>query len=206
MEPSMRSPRSTGVVPNEATRTGWIAPCLVGCAVAMVFFAPVALYLQWALPGDGPYEYFVTALSLPLVVLAAVLTLMRRLRTTSGRFTIATLLGFFTVLQVWVYTPQLSRKVGQWTDLRAMLLDKSSEIESARNEMGLPVDRPLSRNEVELLEERLFTPRPGFEFYFPSKAVTLRILSAEPPYVGVDYGEGRNCTFDLDSMVATYCD
>lgn len=172
----------------------------------MAFLAPVALYLQWALPGDGPYEYFVTVLSLPLVILSAVLTLIRRTRTTATRVATATPMMFFIFLQVWIYTPQLSRGIGQWTDLRAMLVDKSREIEIARGEMGLPVDRPLSRNEIELLEERLLTPRPRFDFYFPSKSVTLRILSAVPPYVGVDYGEGRNCTFDLDSMVATYCD
>jgi hypothetical protein len=184
----------------------WPASCLAGVALALALFAPVALYLQWALPGDGPYEYLVTALSLPLVVLSAALVLLRMIPCMARRLAITTCLCLFILVQVWVYVPQLSRRVGQWKELRTMLVHKSEEIEEALRQWGVSETRPLSRAELALLEERLFTPRPRFDFDLPPRAVTLRILSAVPPYVGVDYGEGRNCTFNLDSMVATYCD
>jgi len=172
----------------------------------MALFAPVALYLQWAVPGDGPYEYLVTALSLPLVVLSVALVSLRKIPCTAKRLAMTIFLSLFILLQGWVYVPQVSRRVGQWKGLRTMLVDKSSEIENVLRQLGVPEGRPLSRDDLALLEQRLFTPQPRFDFYLPSRTVTLRLLAAVPPYVGVDYGEGRNCIFDLESMVATYCD
>jgi hypothetical protein len=191
---------------GQAPRTRSFLPDLGGFGAGVLFLAPLAMYLQWALPGDGPYEYLVTLLSLPLLFLAAALLLLRALPSGVRRFGVSAFLAFFVLLQLWVYVPQVSRRVGQWRNLRSMLVSQSVQVEAALRQQSIPTDRPISRSEIALVEQQLFTPRPTFRFDFPPKEVTIRILLAEPPYVGVDYGGGRNCVFDLESMVATYCD
>ena len=38
-----------------------------------VLFVPVGLYLQWALPGDGPYKLVFSLYSVPILIVALVL-------------------------------------------------------------------------------------------------------------------------------------
>jgi len=193
-------------VPGQAPFKRLLLPYLGGLGAGVLLLAPLALYLQWALPGDGPYEYLVTLLSLPLLVLAAALLLLRRLPPGVRQLGVSAFLAFFVLLQLWIYVPQLSRRVGQWHELRRMLIRQSVHVEKALRQQNIRSDRPISRTEIALLERQLFTPQPTFRFEFPPREVTVRILLAVPPYVGVDYGGGRNCVFDLESMVATYCD
>jgi len=194
-----------GVALKVVTRN-WLVSGLVGLAVGAAVFAPVGLYLQWAVPGDGPYEYVYSLFSLPLLVLATVLLRLRRTRTWVRGFVITALLSLFVLVQVWLYVPQLSRRVWQWRGLHTLLVRKSLEVEDALSKQGIPTDRPISRAQVAHLEQELFMPKPTYDFFLPRRRVTVRILKTVPPYVGVDYGGGRNCRFDLDSMVATHCD
>ncbi len=178
----------------------------LGLLLASASFIPLGLYLQWAVPGDGPYEYGVTALSLILPLLALVAGYFSSLASWVKRVVITVTLSVFCLVQVWLYVPQISRRIGPWKDLRGLLLAKAEEVQSFREERGIAPDRALSREEVALAQSSVFTPTPTFTFPFPRRQVTVRLMKAEPPYVGVDYGDGRTCVFDLTTMWATYCD
>jgi hypothetical protein len=175
---------------------------ILGLLLGALIFVPIALCLQWAVPGDGPYEYAVTFGS--VIGLGVGMALAGRVGAKVVLHT--SLLLLFVLTQVWLYVPRVSRNVGPWKPLRAELMSKSTEVEEFRRASGIPSDRVLTRHEVALLQEALFDPPPTFTFPFPRREVRIRILTAEPPYVGVDYGRGRNCVFDLRSMHATYCD
>ncbi len=178
----------------------------LGLLLASASFVPLGLYLQWAVPGDGPYEYGVTAVSLILPLLALCVRHHSSLASWMKRLVITVALSVFCLVQVWLYVPQLSRRIGPWEDLRGLLLAKADEVQSFREERGIAPDRVLSREEVALVQSSVFAPAPTFTFPFPRRQVRVRLMKAEPPYVGVDYGNGRNCVFDLNTMWATYCD
>lgn len=177
-----------------------------GGLVGLGAFIPLGLYLQWAIPGDGPYEYGVTLLSLLLPLLAIGMRFIPLSSSSVRLAVISAAFSAFFLVQVWLYFPQLSRRVGPWKDLRELLLAKSQQVQLFLDEQGIARDRLLTRQEVASAQSALFDPAPTFYFPLPHRRVEVRIILAEPPYVGVSYGNGRNCVFDLSSMYATYCD
>ena len=177
-----------------------------GILLGSALFMPLGLYLQWAIPGDGPYEYFVTFFSLVLPLFALGIGYLISIPLGMRRVAITVAMTVFCLVQVWLYVPQISRRIGPWEELRRLLLKKAEEVQSFREERRIPSDRRLSHEEIELAETLLFTPAPTFTFPFPRRQVAVRIMRTVPPYVGVNYGKGRNCVFDLDTMWATYCD
>lgn len=115
-------------------------------------------------------------------------------------------LCLFLEIQLFTYVPQIGRRIGPWSDLRTLLSNQASEVVRACEDLGISTGQPLSRADVETLDALVFNPRPKFTFPLVDKTVELRLMSGVYPYAGVDYGNGRNCVFDLKSMRATECD
>jgi hypothetical protein len=69
----------------------------------------------------------------------------------------------------------------------------------------IPEHRQLTHEELQAIGSRLGTG-PTFTFPLVRRTVTLRWMVTYPPYVGVDYGAGRNVVFDLKSMRHIYAD
>ena len=185
-----------------------------GFLASLLAFGPLGLFLEWFLPGDGPYEFVVSLLSSPLLLIGILLVYqsratsansLERAGVVSRGIALFTLALFFEI-QVFTYVPEIARRVGPWSDLRGLLLAKATQVEKAREALGVPADRPLSLTEVKTIDERVLTPRPTFIFPLVNQTVEVRLMSGTYPYVGVDYGNGRNCIFDLESMRATECD
>jgi len=66
----------------------------------------------------------------------------------------------------------------------------------------------LTHGEFDAIERQLSDDGSNATFTFPlvGRTVRIRLMQTYPPYVGVDYGDGRNCVFDLKSMRMTYVD
>ena len=179
--------------------------------LTVVLFVPVGLYLQWALPVDGPYELVLSLYSVPILIVALVLLwTVRKTRddTTrrAGAVVATCLLVFFALAQVFILVPQISRRVGPWGELRSLLIRKSSEAEDARTQLDIPADRDLAQDEMRRIKAMVFEPPEEFVFPLINKKVTLRMMGRRPPYVGIDYGGGRRVILDLESMEAIYAD
>lgn len=179
--------------------------------LTVVLFVPVGLYLQWALPVDAPCELVFSLYSVPILIVALVLLwTVRKTRddTTrrAGAVAATCLLVSLALAQVFIWVPQISRRIGPWVELRSLLIRKSSEAEDARTQLGILADRNLTWEEMMRIKTMVFEP-PG-EFVFPliNKKVTLRMMGRQPPYVGIDYGGGRRVILDLESMEAIYAD
>ena len=177
--------------------------------LTVVLFVPVGLYLQWALPFDFPYDELVFSLfSVPILIVALVLLwTVRKTRddTTrrAGAVAATCLLVFLALAQVFIWVPQISRRIGPWVELRSLLIQKSSEAEDARTQLGIPADRDLTREEMMRIKAMIFEPPEEFVFPLINKKVTLRMMGA---YVAIDYGGGRTVIFDLESMEVIYAD
>jgi hypothetical protein len=179
--------------------------------LTVVLFVPVGLYLQWALPGDGPYKLVFSLYSVPTLIVALVLlwTVPKTRDDTTrraGAVAATCLLVFFVLAQVFIWVPQISRRTGPWVELRSLLIQKSSEAEDARTQLGIPADRDLTQEEMMRVKAMVFEPPEEFVFPLINKKVTLRMMGKQSPYVGIDYGGGRRVILDLESMEAIYAD
>jgi len=177
----------------------------------VVLFVPVGLYLQWALPVDAPCELVFSLYSVPILIVALVLLwTVRKTRddTTrrAGAVAATCLLVFLALAQVFIWVPQISRRIGPWVELRSLLIRKSSEAEDARTQLGIPADRNLTWEEMMRIKTMVFEPPEEFVFPLINKKVTLKMMGRQPPYVGIDYGGGRRVILDLESMEAIYAD
>jgi hypothetical protein len=179
---------------------------LAAVVIGTAFFTPVGLFLQWWLPQDGPAELFVFALSVPLLLASASLYLLAFKSLRKTKFASFALLSFFIWIQIFTFVPQISRRIGPWKDLRGILKQSVSEATRARDRLGLPANRPLTADEMKLLTGYVRFSRPEYVFPFLKKRVKVRWISSAYPYLGLNYGEGRNCLFDLESMHCIYAD
>jgi hypothetical protein len=177
----------------------WLTPVLLGASL----FLPVFLYLQWSLPRDGPYEVVPVAIAGSAAVAAA--WALQSAGPVVKVFARTTLV-LASLVGAQVLFPQVSRRVGPWASLRRILMEQSSEVARAAAGVGVPPGKPIPREVIAEIEARLVVPRPRFSFPLVQRDVRVRIMMTIPPYVGVDYGEGRNCVFDLGSMKCTYAD
>ena len=178
--------------------------------LTVVLFVPVGLYLQWALPVDAPCELVFSLYSVPILIVALVLLwTVRKTRDTTrraGAVAATCLLVSLALAQVFIWIPQISRRIGPWVELRSLLIRKSSEAEDARTQLGIPADRDLTREEMMRIKAMVFEPPEEFVFPLINKKVTLKMMGRQPPYVGIDYGGGRRVILDLESMEAIYAD
>ena len=186
-----------------------ILPVLAVC-LGTIGFVPVGLFLQWWLPQDGPGELIVLLLITPFLALSVVLLKLSRKggmwRQLVLQFLGSAFLVFFVWVSVFTFFPALSRRVGPWHTIRTMLVSAAQEIEAQRDELGVPPHRPLTTAEFEALKTQAHFVRSEYTFPLINRTVRLRWISTEYPYVGLNYGGGRNCLFDLESMRCQYAD
>lgn len=187
---------------------------LMAVALGVISFIPLGIFLQWYLPSDGAAACVVPPISMLLLCVAIALHALvtrfaphsryRSLRV--ARFVTTFFLVLFAGIAITVFLPPLSRRVGPWVELRSLLIQKANEVDQMRANLGIPADRYLTTQEIKNIEATLMTPYPEYTFPLIGKTVKIRIMKAIPPHVGVDYGEGRNAVFDLDTMLCIYAD
>jgi hypothetical protein len=90
--------------------------------------------------------------------------------------------------------------------LRTILLESQARVLAMREQLGIPPERALTRAELSSIGTLLPQPLGTFRFPIVQKTAVVRIMQTYPPYVGVDYGGGRNSVFDLSSMRPIYVD
>jgi hypothetical protein len=95
-----------------------------------------------------------------------------------------------------------SRHFGEWRELRAELARYSDKVAKAAPDRT----RLLTHAEYEAIKGRLFTSEPTFVSRAFREPLRIRMMQTYAPYVGVDFGAGRNAVFDLTIMICTYSD
>ena len=189
-----------------------IAIVLSLCLLLTVILSlPVGLFLQWALPLDGPYALCLSIFTVPILFLARILP--RRERASARhdpkplvQLLATCLLAFFCLLQVFILVPPISRRIGPWAELRSRLVLKSQAVQEARVQLGIPAGRSLTPKEMDQIEQMVFAVPEEFVFPLVNRRVVLTMMWPRPPYVGIDYGGGRRAVFNLNSMIAIYTD
>ena len=95
-----------------------------------------------------------------------------------------------------------SRHFGEMGRLKNQLAAYSTLVERELPDSSMQV----TPEQLDLIEARILIPSPTIFLNGLSKPVKIRIMSTNPPYVGADFGEGRNAIFDLTTMICTYSD
>lgn len=95
-----------------------------------------------------------------------------------------------------------TRHFGDWAKLKAELRRTASVTKGfAKGPDGILTDA-----EFDKAEEAIAAMSPRFQFKGTSEPVTIRVVTKGWPYVGVDFGDGANAWFDLNTMICTYSD
>jgi hypothetical protein len=169
--------------------------------------APLAGWSVVYFPGDPPWADVLLGLAEVLSLLTAVLWVVayaiRRLlplhRAWENILAAPLLVGLAsTVLATGAIS---SRHFGEWRELRAELARYSDMVAKAAPDPS----RLLTHAEYETIKG-LFTSEPTFVSRGFQEPLKIRMMQTYPPYVGVDFGAGRNAVFDLTTMVCTYSD
>jgi len=179
--------------------------------LAAVAFVPLGLTLQWCLPIDGPGELILSCASAPLLIVALVLlgkaaVVRPRPRKPTFLPLAVGLLVFFGLIQATIWVPSISRRIGPWHELRSHLVRKSQQVRDARAQLGIAEDGSPTPEQWTAIEQAVFATPEEFVFPLVNKRVTLKRMSSLPPYVGIDYGDGRRAVFDLATMWVMYAD
>ncbi|WP_147445492.1 hypothetical protein [Corallococcus aberystwythensis] len=92
------------------------------------------------------------------------------------------------------------RHWGEWSRLKTVLQDNEARVRalSSRTDGSL-TEEEFARAKAWFLEEPV-----TFRFETEPEPVRLRLLRSVPPYVGVDFGQGRNAMFDPVTMRCVY--
>jgi hypothetical protein len=93
----------------------------------------------------------------------------------------------------------VGRHFGEWGHLKLELARHAEMASGLAPHRGL-----LAHEEFEAIRARMPTPSLAFTSF--SGPVRIQMMAGGYPYVGVDYGAGRNAVFDPLTMVCTYAD
>jgi hypothetical protein len=162
-------------------------------------------------PGDAPVAEVLLIFSVVLALVcllsgmgALVACKVFRLRAAFRRISMAPLLLAALPMCLVLYSGGsiLGRRFGEWRDLHALLTDYSRRVSALTPDKS----RLLTEAEYRAIDATLLTPRPTFSSRGFEKPVQIRMMQTYPPFVGVDFGKGRNAVFDLLTMSCTYSD
>jgi hypothetical protein len=96
----------------------------------------------------------------------------------------------------------LGRHFGEWGALKREIARHAARVSAAAPDAR----RLLTHQEFLELRARLMTPPATFRSAAFMEPLRIRMMEGGYPYVGVDYGTGRNAVFDPLTMVCTYSD
>lgn len=159
-------------------------------------------------PGDAPWADVLLLFSEIVILITALLWAvgfavrrLLRLRRAWERALAAPLLAAF-VSAVLAGGAISSRHFGEWRELRDLLRQHSDRVASEAPDRS----RLLTHAEYNAIKGRILTPEPTFVSRGFRQPLKIRMMQTYPPYVGVDFGAGRNAVFDLATMICTYSD
>ncbi len=162
----------------------------------------------WYFPGDPPvFETLATLAVLVLggLVIACSVVFLMTLPSKARRFRrkLLSLLFVFMIPCAILFAGAAlgisSRHFGEWADLKALIRQYSDRVVAEIEKGGDP-------RQVAALQLKLLSPAPAFKFKALKEPVYLKIMQTEPPYVGVDFGDGANAVFDPKTMICIYSD
>lgn len=188
-------------------RTGVLVLALL---FTLIVFVPLGVYLQWFVPSDT----FPLVCMYPLIgvsILVVALIVWRKSRNAPRmqwpmRVGAVCLFVFCALWLIVTFIPPIGRRIGPWAELRRMLVEKSQQVVEAKATLSIPANRQLTREETGQIERMVLDPAPAYTFPIINQTVHVRMMSGIPPYVGVDFGDGRRAVFNLATMVVIYAD
>jgi len=178
--------------------------------LTLVVFVPIGVYLQWFVPRDFPLCVCIYP-SISASILVIALIVWHRSRTAPRmqwpmRVGAVCLFVLCALLLIVTSIPPISRRIGPWTELRGVLVEKSREVVEAKAALSIPAYRHLTPDEMDEIERMVFESVPTYTFPIINRTAYVRMMSRAPPYVGVDFQDGRRAVFDLATMVVIYAD
>src|SRR5207248_845713 len=153
-------------------------------------------------PGDAPvaevlliFSVVLTLVCLLLGMGALVASKVFRLRAAFRRFSMAVLFLAALPMCFVLYSGGsiLGRRFGEWRELHVLLTEYSRKVSTLVPDKS----RLLTEGEYRALDVMLLTPRPTFRSRGFEEPLRIRMMQTYPPFVGVDFGKGRNAVFDL---------
>lgn len=159
-------------------------------------------------PGDPPVadtlvEIYIVATALYLVGLGLSVQLslwMRRGRALIVATIIACIISTMAMLPA--LTRVAGRQFGDWAELKRLLSENQRHALVLTRRSG----GRLSEAEYELAKTWFIEHPIMFRFSETEKIVKIRMMTPLPPYVGVDFGDGRNAIFNVHTMICDYAD
>lgn len=162
----------------------------------------------WYFPGDPPVFEMLAMLCLfalgGLAVVCSLVFLVTLSEKTSRlRRTLLIWLSVsmtpFAVILFGAAVGISKRHFGEWARLKSLLQQYSSLV-------AAEIEKGEDPRQAAALQLKLLSPSPTFKFKALSEPVRLEIMQTEPPYVGVDFGNGAHAVFDPQTMICTYSD
>lgn len=189
----------------------WILTAALGTTaliVANVYFAVVVGPSYF--PGDAPIADLVLEGGVAIFVYSTIGLVVaffaaRGAKTRFLRFVSKVGLGLL-ILDVVGSVPVAAevgkRQFGEWSELKRILRQSEARaLQLAGREGGR-----LTEPEYEKARSWFQENPVSFKFQGMPHPVSVRMMSSLAPYVGVDFGDGKNAVFDPGTMICTYAD
>ncbi|WP_147446606.1 hypothetical protein [Corallococcus sp. CA047B] len=111
-----------------------------------------------------------------------------------------------TVLSLLALSPTVAqvggRHFGEWRRLKSLLRENEARVQ----QMIGRTEGSLSEEESALVRAWFLEHPVSLRFESEPEPVRIRLMHSTPPYVGVDFGRGRNAVFDPVTMLCLYSD
>lgn len=183
--------------------------CFVACVLGGLFVRGDS---GEPFPGDPPVADLVVVFSLPIWVFALIPLLASwisaRSKSDHGVVRVVRLaLTIVFAASLLLVGPSLlrvlERHFGEWTQVKQALRDGEKKVQ----ELTGKTSGQLSEAEIAIVGEWFSRNASALTFTKPTlQHATIRLSSNLPPYVGVDFGGGKNATFDVDTMLCIRSD
>jgi hypothetical protein len=186
----------------------FVVPCLFSSTYELIF--------QPRATGEAEWTRWLLFWTVFLILSAAIVALFalqthvptRRWTWRAKHFVTRPLFSFVLTVHVCsasiVLVPEVSRSIGPWAPVRSALYEDGRRFEETAR--ALQVE--LTVASVNANWDRLKAAFQVRRMRWPGRTeeISIRPMRTDFPYVGIDYGNGRNCVFEWPSMRSDYCD
>lgn len=111
-----------------------------------------------------------------------------------------------TVVSLLALSPTVAqvggRHFGEWRRLKSLLRENEARVQ----QMIGRTEGALSEEESEWVRAWFLEHPVSLRFGAEPEPVRIRLMHGTPPYVGVDFGQGRSAVFDPVTMLCLYAD